>query len=116
MSPNPAPTLAVLIDRIARELAREAEAVRGLHALVKGGDGSPATVRLAQTIDTTPQHLDEIAALLARLSSILPDAGLPNAGLPGGMLASGIQLSALRERLFGGDDAGASDAGELDMF
>ena len=111
----PATTPGQLLERIGAELARQADAVRSLHALTDGAE-TPEAVRLAQTIDTASQVLDEIAGLLAALA---PHGGAsPNAPMPDPTpLAGTVRLSELRRTLFDpGHKATPESDGDLELF
>jgi hypothetical protein len=104
-----------LLERIGAELARQADAVRSLHALTEGAE-TPEAVRLAQTIDTASQVLDEIAGLLAALAP--PPGAASDAPLRDPTpLAEGVRLSDLRRTLFDPGTAAAPDTdGDLELF
>ncbi|MBB3999640.1 hypothetical protein [Aureimonas pseudogalii] len=111
----PATTPGQLLERISAELARQADAVRSLHALTDGAE-TPEAVRLAQTIDTASQVLDEIAGLLGALAP--PPGAAPDAPMRDpAPLAENVRLSELRRTLFDpGAEAAPDTDGDLDLF
>ena len=103
-----APRLTLVLERIGGELAEQAEAVRGLHALAEGRP-SDETLVSAQTIDTSSQHLAELGALMRCLAA---SAGETEAPLP---CFEAMTLSGLRARVLGEAEEQA-ESGEVDFF
>lgn len=108
MTQSPPPLLSQVIERIGAELAAQAEAIRDLHALAEGLPSNEALVR-AQAIDTSSQHLGELATLLQCLATAAGDAAAPETCF------EAMTLSGLRARLLGQAED-AADAGEVDFF
>lgn len=103
-----APRLTLVLERIGGELAEQAEAVRGLHALAEGRP-SDETLVSAQTIDTSSQHLAELGALLRCLAAAASEVEAPAACF------EAMTLSGLRARILGQAEEQA-ESGEVDFF